>query len=429
VNSEADSQGLEVEEDASENEARERRYKWSQMSLDELVDVYWQDIAPERYRDGFDEDRDIPTYDWLTEHGYSGIAYALREHHDLTPKQFFVDVVGLEGEGPGEWQWGVGHDATVDALNAYITSIETRGGRADSTVETHRTRLAKWVRTYHELHGTDALLKPLSDLDQQPREIERCLTVLDAFDEELSTDRSKLEYLHVARAWYAFVKRRKYAKYNPLSEAGEEFGWEAAEPDPQALSASQVRRIYGEVDSPEAELLVVALAGWGLRPSEVAALHVDQVVLDAEDAHLSFCDGERKNGPGEVALLYGVDVVADRIDSLSDRKEWNGYLFPSRSSSTGHISVSTIRRRFKQLADRSEVVVDGETPTPKMGRRFWYSAYQEAVGEVLEGLEGVAEDQGSSSTEVVLRNYLSREQERKARRRRMKEKLAEAFNQ
>ncbi|RDZ34420.1 integrase, partial [Haloferax sp. Atlit-47N] len=105
-----------------------------------------------------------------------------------------------------------------------------------------------------------------------------------------------------------------------------------------------------------------------------------------------------------------------------------GYLFPSRSSSTGHVSVSTVRRRFKRLADRAGVVIDGDTPTPKMGRRFWYSAYQEAVGEVLEGLEGVAEDQGSSSTEVVLRNYLSREQERRARRRRMEEKLETAFD-
>lgn len=112
----------------------------------------------------------------------------------------------------------------------------------------------------------------------------------------------------------------------------------------------------------------------------------------------------------EVTLLYGVDIVTDRINTLADRKNWNRYLFPSRSSSPIHVSVSTIRRQFKQFADTAGVVVDGETPTPEMGRQFWYSAYQEAVGEVLEGLEGVAEDQGSSSTDVVLRNYLSREQ-------------------
>ncbi|KAB1190734.1 hypothetical protein GJR99_17020 [Haloferax sp. MBLA0078] len=87
----------------------------------------------------------------------------------------------------------------MNALEAYLTSIEARGGRAESTVETHRTRLAKWVRTYRELHGTDALLEPLSELGQQPREIELCLAALDVFDEEISADRSKLEYLHVAR--------------------------------------------------------------------------------------------------------------------------------------------------------------------------------------------------------------------------------------
>lgn len=88
------------------------------------------------------------------------------------------------------------------------------------------------------------------------------------------------------------MKRRKYIKYNPLSEADEEFGWEANGPDPQALLVSQVRRIYNEVDSPEAELLVVVPASWGLWSSEVATLHVDQMVLDAEDPHLSLNDGE-----------------------------------------------------------------------------------------------------------------------------------------
>lgn len=39
MNQQSDSQGLEVEETASDEGTRERRYKWSQMSLDELVDV------------------------------------------------------------------------------------------------------------------------------------------------------------------------------------------------------------------------------------------------------------------------------------------------------------------------------------------------------------------------------------------------------
>ena len=42
-----------------------------------------------------------------------------------------------------------------------------------------------------------------------------------------------------------------------------------------------------------------------------------------------------------------------------------------------------------------------------MGRRFWYTTYNEAVKQMMEGLEGIAADQGSASTEVVAQNYLS----------------------
>ncbi|RLM76620.1 site-specific integrase, partial [Halorubrum sp. Atlit-8R] len=44
------------DDESTDPETRSRRYNWSRMDLDELVDVYWQDIAPKRYRDGFDED-------------------------------------------------------------------------------------------------------------------------------------------------------------------------------------------------------------------------------------------------------------------------------------------------------------------------------------------------------------------------------------
>lgn len=402
------------------------------MDLEELASVYWSDIAPKRRREGFDEDHDIPSYEWLTDYGFSGIAYALREHHDLTPRQFFREVVGLgDGSDPDAWDWGIDHQPTVDALDAYLRWQRRRNNRAESTVETHRTRLAKWVRTYRDLHGTDALLSPLQDRQNEIHEMERCFAVLDVFGDELSTNRSKVEYLTVVETWYKFLKRRKRATYNPMLEADDEFPWSdhIEEPDPSALSARQVRRVYDAVESPDEELTVVALAGWGLRPSEVAALHNRHVVLDADDPHLEFADEDRKNGAGEVTLFYGVDALADRIDSLSDRREWDGHLFPSRSSSSGHVSTSTVRRRFKRIAERAGVTVDGDTPTPKMGRRFWYSAYLEAVGEVAQGLEGVAADQGSSSVDVVMRNYLSEDKLRQARRATMREKLGDAFGE
>ncbi len=62
-----------------------------------------------------------------------------------------------------------------------------------------------------------------------------------------------------------------------------------------------------------------------------------------------------------------------------------------------------------------------------MARRFWYTAYQQATAGLLDRFEGIAEDQGSASAEVVAQNYLSDEEVRQARRDAMREKLAEAF--
>jgi hypothetical protein len=52
------------------------------------------------------------------------------------------------------------------------------------------------------------------------------------------------------------------------------------------------------------------------------------------------------------------------------------------------------------------VTVAGETPTLKMGRRFWYSLYGDAVRQIAERYTPIAEDQGSSGPGVVLVDIL-----------------------
>jgi len=63
-----------------------------------------------------------------------------------------------------------------------------------------------------------------------------------------------------------------------------------------------------------------------------------------------------------------------------------------------------------------------------MGRRFWYSAYSEAVEDVAESIEEIAAEQGSSDSTVVLENYLSDERARQLRRKHMRKALIEAFD-
>ncbi|KAB1191241.1 MULTISPECIES: tyrosine-type recombinase/integrase [Haloferax] len=399
---------------------------WSRKSLDELESFYWDTIAPAMDRDGMDPTRDVPTYEWLTDHGWSGIAYALREKHDLTPRQFFVDVVGLGHDTADEgYDWNLDDDTTIEAFESYLDVLESRRGLADSTIPTRRTHLARFARVYRDLHGDADLLTSLDDRDTEPDEITRCLEVLDEFDDELATDGTKLKYLQTVRAFYDYLVDFRRARYNPVENAAKQFRWEQGQPDNRTMTAVQVRAVYTAATDLEDRLLVLGLAGWGLRPNELASLDASQLTLTGDDPHISF--EERKNGPGTVALLYGVDAVAERIESLSN-DEWNGALFPSSRSSTGHIARETVNRRFKRLARDASVTVDGETPTAKLCRRFWYTAYQEAVEEMLSQLEGVAADQGSKSADVVMSNYLSEERRRSFRRRAMREKLAAVFD-
>lgn len=151
---------------------------------------------------------------------------------------------------------------------------------------------------------------------------------------------------------------------------------------------------------------MVWLAGWALHPSELCALRAEQVMLGRENAEypcLEFSEGERKNGPGTVALLVGVDEIAARIDALSEDAGWSGHLFPLAAAASGHVVTNTARNHFAALAKRAEVTVAGETPTPKMCRRFWYSIYGDAVRRIAERYTPIAETRGvptpaSSST-------------------------------
>ncbi|WP_276302660.1 tyrosine-type recombinase/integrase [Halorussus lipolyticus] len=246
------------------------------------------------------------------------------------------------------------------------------------------------------------------------------------FDAERSTDASKMEYTTTVTNWYDRLVRHGRGKFNPLEHAMTEFGWEREDPDNRPLEATDVRALYDAAESLENRLLVVALAGWGLRSGEAARLHQRQLVgLDSDDPRLDF--QERKNGPSSVSLLYGLSVLKDRRNALAEDETWNGYLFPSSQSSAGHIASNTVRNRFRSLASDAGVQVRGHRPKPHMARRFWYTAYQQATANLLDRLEGIAADQGSASAEVVAQSYLSNEELRTARRDAMREKLAEAL--
>lgn len=399
-------------------------YDWSRKSLAELEAFYWSEIAPVVREAGGDPGAERPTYRWLADNGFAGIDYALREHHDLTVAEFFRDVVGV-GEDPAGYDWGIDHAETVDALERYLDARRRRKNWTETTIRTKRYRLATYARTYRDCHGVADLVTPLRDPDERPAETDRCYAVLDALDERLESEDSKYHYLTDVADFYARRVDTGRAEYDPLANATDEFDWRRTGTETRALSAGDVRALYRAAEGAD-RILVLALCGWGLRPSEVAALHEDQLRLDGEDPRIEF-DDERKNGPGTVAVIYGREALEAHLDRLAADSDPSGYVFPSSVSATGHRSTDTLRNRFARLAEAADVRVAGERPTPKHGRRFWYDAYLDAQGELVDRLAEIAPEQGSASAEVIADHYIPEERKRSLRRELMADRLAAAF--
>ncbi len=399
-------------------------YQWTTKDLDDLEQFYWTEIARAMEADGRDPECDQPPYAWMCEHGFGGFIKALRRDHDLTPTEFYNRLnIGPEEE-PGYWT--IDHEPTRTVLDSYIEELRSRRGHPETTVRPIRSRLKKYVQLYADVNETANLLDPLQDQTVRPAEIDRALAVFDVLDEVLGTPASKFKYLEDTRRFYGYLIDAGRAVYNPLERMATRFGWDRPDWDNPALDPDGVTALYRATETTEERLLVIGLAGWGLRPAELCALRADQFVLDPEDddrPYIQFADGERKNGPGTVALLVGVNVLETRLETLSDRSDWDGYLFPSTTAASGHIVTDTIRNRFAILADRAGVTINGEPPTPKMGRRFWYTLYGDAVRQLAERYAPIADDQGSADPGVVLDNYLSESERRTHRRQAMHDAL------
>ncbi|WP_058997724.1 tyrosine-type recombinase/integrase [Haloarcula sp. CBA1127] len=409
--------------------------RYSTMSLTECEAFYHDEIKPEMRADGLDPRTETPPYAWLKDR-YAGFVGHLSRKLDLSPGEFYEEIGVPPKDPPTEEPFGfVEDDATQEALDNYLEELATRQGRAEATVNTRRSVLRKYVRVYQNVHGEDDLLTGICE-GSRAEEKDRVADTFDVLrrqEDALNTHASKLKYVQEVRQFYQHQVDFGAADFDPTYRLEKRMGWDSEpEWDNPALEADQVRVLHAAAETDEDRLLVIAVCGWGLRPSEAAALRVGQLVLGAGDEeggpHIEFEEGERKNGPGSVSLLTGLDAVDERLDDLANRDGWNGFLFPSSRSRSGHISTSTIRRRFQSLAEEADVTVDGERPTPKLGRRFWYTTYGDAVRRVAERFADVAEEQGSTDEGVVLDNYLSEAEQRRHRRQEMRDELEGLFN-
>lgn len=404
--------------------------RWTTLSLDDFCDLYWETVAPRLEAEDDDPETHRPTHRWFRERDLRGFLAALRRHHDRSFGEFWREDLGLGGDGG--YDWATDHAETRDALETFLDRRRTRHSLRESSIETKRRRLNLYVRAYREANDSDDLLSPVGTDSAVPTHeaVGACYAAFDWLDAQEYGARTKTRVRGVVDDWYQHLVGRRLAAVNPATGLYDEFRWQVEDSDPSPLSADHVRDLVRAADSPRERLLVVALAGWGLRANEVAALHVSQIVRDVGEDEVPYVAfEERKNGPGEVNVVYGLDALDDRVAELTDREAWTGHLFPSRQGADPHVTRERIWAWFRDLADRANLPeeIDGERPSPQLCRRFWYDTYTSVLEAVLEGLEDIAAEQGSDDPRVIMSNYLSDARARKVRREFMREELCAAF--
>jgi len=414
---------------ATSRRAYQGEPRWTLLDLEEIAEIYWHTVAPDLRADGFDARAEKPTYEWLIDNGYNKLIYALREHHDMTFGEFW-ETLDTEPEEDTGYDWGIHHDETRKSMQQFVDRrVELRNSYSESTARTHRYRLARYARTYYIQHGTDDLLSPLSpESDISTNQATgRVWDAFDALKRELD-DTTAYRIYSITSQWYQYLVSRGRVTTDPTSGIAQEYGWDTGTPstsDPTALDAEHVSALAAAARDRREQLLVIGLCAWGLRIGELAALERGQLHLGNEP-YIAF--DNRKNGPGTVNLVYGVDVAKARIADL-EGPDWNGYLFPSERSQSGHRDDSTLRNWFHNLAERADIpeYIDGDRRKPHMGRRFWYTTYSSTMTDVLSHVSDIASEQGSASAQVVWDDYLSEEEKRSLRRQFMAERLGDVF--
>ena len=350
--------------------------------------------------------RDYPAVRWLTDNGYSHLRWVLREKHDMGTPEYFV-LLTSSGGNTG-YEWHIDDVATIGHAKTYLEDQMECRDWADGTKRTTRSRINMFLQRFSEKYGDAAVVTHANDPDRQQELYETFKQIGKDLRKDLSSDESALKYLRAAHRFFEWLERSNRIEYDPMEEIESEFNWNI-DPDPTPLTDGQVRRLWNAAQTDEERMLVIGYCVWGLRTKELPAVHLDQLHLNPSDPVIRFEDEDRKNGCGEVSLLFGLDSLANLVDKRAREADWNGHLFPSPRDGRSFLCGKQARKKFKDLCQRANVTIDGSDAPPKHGRSFYYNIMADAETELLEMAAKIADEQGATDPSSVRDYYLTPE--------------------
>lgn len=357
--------------------------------------------------------RQYPTAEWLRENGFSQLRWVLRKKHDMTTESFFIMLTSAGDDA--QYEWDINNVATINRARAYLDDQAECRNWARETERAHRARINETLRRVARELGSDEFLRLANDPSARPEFYRAFKTVIKNLRQDFTSDDSVQNYLRATYRFFRWLDRNKYLECNPIEDIECEFRWDTSS-DSDELTDEQVRSLWLAADTDEERMLVIGYCVWGLRTQELPAVHIEQFRTDRCPPVVVFDEGDRKNGAGEVTLLFGWDAVTRLVISRSHRSDWNGYLYPSENEGCQTLSARQVRRRFKTLSQKAGVTIDGNPATPKHGRAHYYNILTRAETDLMECLAKIAETQGSTDAISLRDHYLSTEEHQRYRR-------------
>lgn len=371
--------------------------KWTEHYMrNQLPDI----IQEQRIEQGLDP-REKPTHKWLRKNGHRQF---LRRVKDLgyTPDEFLLNECGFERSSKDLPCDDPELRAEVKDWLEFEDNVNERIN--DGSIEDARCHLRRIMEISEEYAGTSNLLK----YGRGERGVctNRAMQLMRGLKKEFDNSGTRRNYVTTFRDFIQAKCGEDVIEHDPITALVDRAGWTHERSRPEYVpSTSLVKSYYQACETLVEQMVILLLAGYGLRPADTEEENLNELlVLESENPHLAFSD-DRKNGVAKVPIIKGLPVVHEYLSRLEADPEYDGGVFPSDNRDCGTRCTGWIRDTVERIGERTDVTMEnGEKPTPKHFRQFWYTHFLTAWSEWLDHCNKTGEMQGTSS-ELSVNTY------------------------
>ncbi|MDB2283480.1 hypothetical protein PM030_16685 [Halorubrum ezzemoulense] len=235
----------------------------------------------------------------------------------------------------------------------------------------------------------------------------RAKQLMRGFKNEFNSGQTRYNYATTLRDLLARMVERDVVDHDPLTPLIGMSGW-AGDLTPVTIvpSTSLVKAYFDACETRAEQMVMVCLAVMGWRPADFCDPEaIRSIHFDGERPYVEFT-GERKNGPSLVPTILCQDFIKQWVQLVEMASGDDTAIFPSADPDDGARSTQWVRDTVTAIGERvDETLRNGEKPTPRHFRNFWYTEYTAAYSEFRRHNNFAASAQGSQSDRIPISSY------------------------